>query len=60
MLTRQLSEAQIISYDLYGYLVLEEILDRDECALALGVFEKNADEKFSAIMNLHRLEPLVK
>ncbi len=60
MQTKKLNEDQVISYDLYGYLVLEEILDKNECAFALEIFEKNADEKFSALMNLHRVEPLVR
>lgn len=57
---KRLTEDQVIFYDLNGYLILHKILNKDECSQALDIFESHADERFSAIMNLHRTEPLIK
>ena len=59
-MTKKLTEDQIKFYDLNGYLILKDILDKEECAQALRVFESYADEKFSAIMNLDRRNSLVR
>lgn len=60
MENKRLSEDQVIFYDLNGYLILYDVLDKKECSQALDIFESHADEKFSAVMNLHRIEPLIK
>ena len=59
-MTKRLLENQIKSYDLNGYLVLDNILSADECAQTINIFESYADKKFSAIMNLDRKNELVR
>lgn len=60
MPVKRLSAKEVIFYDINGYLVIKNVLDKDECDKVLKVFENHADEKFSALMNLHREEPLIK
>lgn len=55
----QLMSGQVQAYDQNGFLVLNEVLNSEECGRAIAVFESHADENFSAIMNLDRKEPLI-
>ena len=57
---RRLSENEVEFYDTNGYLVLNGILNKNECEKAITVFESYADNKFSAIMNLDRKDSLVR
>ena len=59
-MANSLRKSQVKFYDLNGYLVLDDIITKDECAKAIKVFEGYADERFSAIMNLDREDKLVR
>lgn len=59
-MTKQLSSRQVEQFDLDGYLVIDNVLSGKECELCIEVFERYADQDFSAVMNLDRQDPLAR
>lgn len=59
-MTKQLLRREVEQFDLEGYLVIDRMLNRRECELCIEVFERYADQDFSAVMNLDRQDPLAR
>ena len=55
-----LNQDQVNFYNQNGYLVVEGVFSKEECAAMLREFEQYADADFSAIMNLDRRVPAIR
>lgn len=55
-----LDQEQVNFYNQNGYLVVEGVFSKEECAAMLREFEQHADADFSAILNLDRRVPAIR
>jgi len=55
-----LNQHQVNFYNLNGYLVVEGVFSKEECAAMLHEFEQHADCDFSAILNADRWAPAIR